>query len=269
MALAHLEFFSETLGMQSAIDVILPERARGQVGLAQGGIRPPYPVLYLLHGASDNHTCWQRFTSIERYAANKGLVIVMPDVQFSFYSDMKHGFKYFTYLADELPEIVKGYFPISDRREDTFAAGLSMGGYGAFKLGIRCPERFAAVASLSGSLNQRSRIATDSEMLGFSNPILQQMARLTFGTREEYDGSDNDLAHVLEQLLASGAKLPKFFQACGSADFNLAINHAFRDQFAGRADLTYVEAPNEGHEWRYWDAAIRDVLDWLPIRREL
>ncbi|MFC4098873.1 alpha/beta hydrolase [Paenibacillus xanthanilyticus] len=266
MAIAHVDFFAETLGLQSAIDVILPERTRRRVGLASSAGGPPYPVLYLLHGASDNHTCWQRFTSIERYAADKGIAIVMPAVQYSFYSDMKQGFPYWTYLAEELPAIVRDFFPVSDLREDTFAAGLSMGGYGAFKLGIRQPERFGAVASLSGSLSQRSRIVADPNA-GFSNPILFEMARLTFGSAEAYDGSEHDLAYVLEGRIGEGARLPKFYQACGTADFNLELNRDFHRQFAGRADLTYVETPDAGHEWRYWDNAIQQVLDWLPIRR--
>ncbi|MFB9329411.1 alpha/beta hydrolase [Paenibacillus aurantiacus] len=266
MALAHVEFFAETLGLQSSIDVILPERSRRRVGLESADVSPPYPVLYLLHGASDNHTCWQRFSSIERYAADKGLVVVMPAVQYSFYSDMKQGFPYWTYLTEELPEIVRAFFPVSDQREDTFAAGLSMGGYGAFKLGIRQPERFAAVASLSGSLSQRSRIVTDPNA-GFHNPILFEMARLTFGSAEAYDGSEHDLAHVLEGRIKEGARLPKFYQACGTADFNLDINRNFHRQFAGRVDLTYLETTDAGHEWHYWDTAIQDVLDWLPIRR--
>ncbi|TYP74743.1 alpha/beta hydrolase [Paenibacillus methanolicus] len=266
MALAHVEFFAETLGLQSSIDVILPERTRRRVGLASSEGGPPYPALYLLHGASDNHTCWQRFSSIERYAADKGIVIVMPAVQYSFYSDMKQGFPYWTYLTEELPGIVRDFFPVSDRREDTFAAGLSMGGYGAFKLGIRQPDRFAAVASLSGSLSQRSRIVVDPNA-GFSNPILFEMARLTFGSAEAYDGSEHDLAHVLEGKIGEGARLPKFYQACGTADFNLAINRDFHRHFADRVDLTYVETPNAGHEWSYWDEEIQHVLDWLPIRR--
>ncbi|UJF31788.1 alpha/beta hydrolase [Paenibacillus hexagrammi] len=130
MAFMQVEFFSEVLGLSSSIDVIVPQRAQGQVGITNGAFEPPYPVLYLLHGGSDNHTNWRRNTSIERYVSSLGLVVVMPAVQYSFYSNQKYGFNYFTYLSEELPRIVQDFFHVSGKREDTFAAGLSMGGTG-------------------------------------------------------------------------------------------------------------------------------------------
>lgn len=264
MPLAQVEFFSETLSLSSSFTAVFPQQATSigtRGGLEQG---PPYPVLYLLHGATDNHTNWQRFTSIERYAQEKGIAVIMPSVHLSFYSDQKMGLPYFTFLSEELAAVAGSLFRLSDRREDRFAAGLSMGGYGAFKLGIRCPERFAAVASLSGSLSQRTRLTGESPI---GNAAVLRMAMLTFGSAEEYDGSPDDLAHVLEQHLAAGTRLPRFYQGCGTNDFNIGLNRDFRRQFEGRIDLTCVETADAGHEWSYWDAAIRDVLDWLPLRR--
>ncbi|QGG55105.1 alpha/beta hydrolase [Paenibacillus sp. B01] len=263
MPLAQVEFFSETLSLSSSLAAVIPQRgaAIGAAGPSAGG--PPWPVLYLLHGATDNHMSWLRYSSIERYAQEKGIAVLMPSVHLSFYSDQKQGLDYFTFLSEELPAVAGAMFRLSDRREDTFAAGLSMGGYGAFKLGIRCPQRFAAVASLSGSLSQRTRLTGESPI---ANEAMLRMAKLTFGSAEAYDGSPDDLAHVLEGHLAAGTELPRFYQGCGTADFNYGLNLDFRRQFEGRIGLTYVETPGAGHEWSYWDAAIRDVLDWLPLR---
>ncbi|MFE5320738.1 alpha/beta hydrolase [Paenibacillus sp. NPDC056579] len=259
MALIHVEFYSEVLALSSSMDVIVPQQLQKQ----PERFKPPYPVLYLLHGGSDNHTNWQRNTAIERYVANLGLVVVMPAVQYSFYSDQKYGLNYFTFLSEELPRLVKQFFHVSDRREDTFAAGLSMGGYGAFKLGIVCPDRYAAVASMSGSLDQRSRLTGEPSL---PNSVMLQMAKHTFGSVEEYEHSANDLAYVLETHLANGKQLPKMYQACGTLDHNYEINKRFYSQFQNRLDLTYTEAPNRGHEWNYWDETIQQVLEWLPIR---
>jgi len=140
-----------------------------------------------------------------------------------------------------------------------------MGGYGAFKLGVRCPDKFAAVASLSGSISQRSRLTAESTL---RNSVMRGMARETFGTVEDYDKSENDLAWILEQHLASGVALPKFYQACGIDDHNYEINVDFHRQFAGRIDLTYVEEAGRGHEWNFWDEYIQKVLAWLPLEKE-
>src|SRR5213080_4930690 len=133
--------------------VLLPQRTTTQIGMAGGGSDEPPPVLYLLHGLSDDDTIWLRRTSIERYVAPLGLAVVMPQVHRSFYTDQASGGNYWTFLSEELPELVGTLFRVSQRREDTFVAGLSMGGYGAVKWALRQPDRFAAAASLSGGLD--------------------------------------------------------------------------------------------------------------------
>ena len=154
MALLHVNFFSDVLGMATSMDVILPEQTMGQIGMEGRASDKPYPTLYLLHGMSDDHTIWQRRTSIERYVSDMGIAVVMPTTHLGWYTDMAQGNRYWTFISEELPAKCRSFFKnMSDRREDTFAAGLSMGGYGAFKLGLRCPDRFAAVASLSGGLD--------------------------------------------------------------------------------------------------------------------
>lgn len=132
--MAHLrcEFFSESMGLSTSMTVILPQQTTGQIGMTgQVGDDPP-PVLYLLHGLSDDDTIWLRRTSIERYVADRGLAVVMPAVHRSFYTDEVYGGKFWTFVSEELPALVSEFFRVSDRREDTFVAGLSMGGYGAF-----------------------------------------------------------------------------------------------------------------------------------------
>ena len=151
MALLRCDFFSETLGLSTSMTVILPQQTSGQIGMT-GATAAEIPVLYLLHGLSDDDTIWSRRTSIERYVAPLGLAVVMPQVHQSFYSDEVHGLPFWTFLTEELPALVSGFFHVSTRREDTFVAGLSMGGYGAMKWALRQPDRFAAAASLSGAL---------------------------------------------------------------------------------------------------------------------
>src|SRR5215211_3786089 len=153
--MAHLrcDFFSDTLGLSTSMTVILPQPTQNQIGMAGAAAEGPPPVLYLLHGLSDDDTIWLRRTSIERYVAPLGLAVVMPQVHRSFYTDEHYGGRYWTFLSEELPDLVGSWFQVSQRREDTFVAGLSMGGYGALKWALRQAGRFAAAACLSGAVN--------------------------------------------------------------------------------------------------------------------
>lgn len=259
MALAHVDFFSNVLGMCVQMDVILPQRTTGQIGM-EGKGSDCYPTLYLLHGMSDDHTIWQRRTSIERYVSDLGLAVVMPCTHLAWYTDTQYGYRYWEYISHELPEICRSFFNgMSHRREDTFAAGLSMGGYGAFKLGLRASETFSAVASLSGGLDPFSTVSSgmDSSRAALWKGI--------FGKAEDIPGSENDLFALAEKLKASGKPLPKMYQWCGTEDFLYQSNLKMRDHLLSLGyDLTYTESPGD-HQWKYWDEKIQDVLKWLPL----
>lgn len=258
MALLNVSFYSEVLGMQSSMNVILPQRSRGEIGV--GSIEEKldtYPTLYLLHGMSDDHTIWERRTSIERYASEKGIAVVMPNGGLSWYTDMKHGGRYFTFMSEELITICRDFFPrMSKKREETFAAGLSMGGYGVFKLALRCPETFSCAASLSGALDFETFY--DRTSPGFAYNIA--------GDREtEFRGSDNDLFAVASRLKESGRPLPRLWQWCGTEDYLINDNHRMRDHLMSLGyDLTYSESEGN-HNWACWDKWIQAILAWLPI----
>jgi S-formylglutathione hydrolase FrmB len=217
-----------------------------------------HPVLYLLHGMSDDHTIWLRRTSIERYVSDLGIAVVMPAVARSYYTDMHTGLKYWTFVSEELPRLAESFFPISDKREDTFAAGLSMGGYGAFKLALARPEKFAAAASLSGALDPMELSKHMPDRIAEHYSI--------FGDKPVY-GTANDLFHLSHELANSSAAKPKLFQCCGTEDFLYQDNLKFKNHLnAHNFDLTYEEGPGT-HEWGYWDTNIQRILRWLPLSR--
>lgn len=258
MAFLNCNFHSDVLGLACSMNVIVPQRSSTVIGMASKGGKKTYPVLYLLHGLSDDHTIWSRRTSIERYVAAMNMIVVMPNTHRGFYTDMACGAKYWTFISEELPAIVKGIFPVSNRREDTFAAGLSMGGYGALKLGLHCPEKFAAVAGLSS--------VTDVAAL-MENDARKEELRRIFGTIEEFKGSENDLFHLAAKLAKSKQPQPAIFQCCGTEDFLYQGNLKFRDHLKKlKMKLHYQEAPGD-HNWGFWDTYIQDVLKWLPLQR--
>jgi S-formylglutathione hydrolase FrmB len=248
MALFHAHFFSDALQVQCAADVIQPDR-RQDPGR-------PLPCLWLLHGLSDDHTIWQRRTSIERHVTAYDLAVVMPCVHRSFYADMAYGPRYWTFVSDELPRLMRQYFPLSERRDGNFVAGLSMGGYGAFKLAFNLPERYAAAASLSGAMDMAARLGR-----GDIGPDM----RLVFGDRPL--AVSDDLLAAAEALARSSSPRPRLFQCCGTEDYLYPENVRFRDHARRLGlDLVYAEGPGS-HEWGYWDARIQDVLAWLGLPR--
>lgn len=256
MALIHCDFSSETLGMACSMCVILPQQTTAQIGMDSVAGTGKHPTLYLLHGLSDDHTIWQRRTSIERYVADKGIAVVMPAVGRSWYTNMVHGLNYWDFISEEVPALAQQFFPLSDRREDNFVAGLSMGGYGAFKLALRCPEKFAAAASLSGALNIARRAEGDE-------PDWNHEFANIFGDPKNMVGSENDLFHLASELVKSGAPAPRLFQACGTEDFLHEDNQKFRDHAAKIGlDVTYEDGPGT-HNWGFWDQWIQRVLDWM------
>jgi S-formylglutathione hydrolase FrmB len=251
MAFIDCKFFAETLGMSSSIRVILPEPSLLDLEKGKGAPSSGYPVLYLLHGLSDDETAWTRYTSIERYIASLGLAVVMPNVHRSYYTNMKFGYRYWDFISEELPLKVRALFPISGARADNAVAGLSMGGYGALKLALSKPEAYSAAACLSGSCDLKSLRDRPEEL------------SLVFGEPAKIAAAGGDLAELATKLARSDRPKPRIFQACGSEDFLLGSNHRFRDVITPLGfDYTYEEGSG-AHDWAYWDAAIQRALTWL------
>jgi len=257
MALIHCDFFSHVLDLSTSMVVILPQPAEAS---KQRAANRKIPTLYLLHGLSDDHTIWQRRTSIERYVESWNLAVVMPDVHRSYYTDMAKGNRYWSFIQQELPAIARALFPLSPARKDNFVAGLSMGGYGAFKLALSFPERFSYAASLSGALD----ILAD---YNDPDPEWQAELKTIFGPARRAAGSANDLFHLAKKVAAADGPKPHLYQWCGWDDSLYDENVRFRQHVEKLGlELTYEEGPGD-HEWGVWDRQIQRVLEWLPLRR--
>lgn len=249
MAFIDFKFFSEALGMQAESYVILPQRSLiGEIGTENKAVAGKFKCLYLLHGLSDDHTIWLRRTSIERYATEYGICVVMPCGHKSFYTDMKYGNKYYTYIAKELPRIITEFFNVSDKREDNYIAGLSMGGYGALKIGLRECDRFCAVAGLSSVAD-----IWRNEFMDVKVPV--------WGEQMEIPAED-DLFRLAEQN-SSNSNKPRIYMGVGTEDFLYEDNVRLRKLFESLDyDYTYRESPGT-HSWAFWDEYIQYVLKWM------
>jgi S-formylglutathione hydrolase FrmB len=175
----------------------------------------------------------------------------MPSAFHSFYADEVHGHPYWTFLSEELPAIVQSFFRVSDQPSDTFVGGLSMGGYGALKLALSHPDRYAAAASLSGALDLTYLIG---------RPDRADLFRRAFD-------STVTPANDLFALLDAAPSVPPLYVGCGTEDGLLDANQRFiTAATTAGADLTTDLRPGD-HEWSLWDAMIQDVIAWLPLPR--
>lgn len=249
MAFISIKFFSEALQMQSEVYVVIPQKSTvGEIGVENNSRQEKYKCLFLLHGLSDDHSIWMRRTSIERYATDYGICVVMPCAHRSFYTDMKYGGNYYTYIAKEVPRIVREFLPVSERREDNFIAGLSMGGYGALKIALREHGTFCAAAGLSAVADIRRKDFAQTEI-----PIWGEQLEIP---------KEDDLFCLVE--LAEGYKdRPRLYMAVGTEDFMYEDNVRLKEKIQTLAyDYTYEEGPGT-HCWEYWDAQIQRVLEWM------
>jgi len=252
LAFLQVQFFSQALQVASTVNVILPEPLQG-IGLTTAAQTQLPKVLYLLHGYSDDHTTWMRRTSVERYAAAHNLAVIMPAVNHSFYTNEVWGEKYWDYVSDELPRVMHRFFRLSDKPEDTFVAGLSMGGYGAMKLALTYPERFAAAASFSGAVDL-------ADMSHRSEDRVAGMDRI-FGDSSKIGGTEHDLLHLMKK---KAPKRPRLYLSCGTKDFLYHQHQKVVPLLKQNGwDVTHYEKPDAVHEWGFWDEEIKKFIPWM------
>lgn len=244
MALSTLNYFSPALKKATGATILLPEIGDGE---------PPYPVLYLLHGLSDDHTMWQRRTSIERYVRSLPLLVVMADGGRGFYSDAVEGYAYETAIIEDLIGFVDRTFQTRAERAGRGIAGLSMGGYGAARLALRFPDMFAAAVSHSGATRFGNRTSGHD-----GSPVPPEFLRI-LGT--DFIGGKNDLYALAKNVPADS--LPALRIDCGTEDFLIEDNRHFH------AYLTEQKIPHEyaefpgGHTWEYWDTHIQETIAFM------
>lgn len=231
------------------ITVVIPTPTIPEsLGLARGGApcahtpQEKYPVLYLLHGMGNNHATWTGYTNAEVYAEERNIALVCFSAENKWYiGDERDDF--FRFISEELPDFVTGMFPISGRPEDTYIAGLSMGGYGTFVHALSQPERFAALGAFSAAVG----------LTGLNIPGINTA------------DPANDPAALAEKIAAEGRTFPKVYMACGGQDGLYERNVQFRDKLISLgADVTWDEIGQYGHEWRFWDTEVERFMDWIP-----
>ena len=259
MALIQINYLSNALARTVPVNVILPTDKVDSKTHRYTKRDKPFKTLYLLHGMFGNYTDWCANTRVQRWAEERNLAVVMPSGDNMYYVDSLLPFNdYGAFVGEELPAIMRATFPLSDRREDTFIAGLSMGGFGAIRNGFKYSDTFSHIAALSSAITVLDPtfhpIAGDKAVFG------------DLAAAAETDKNHQVCYEQLKKRVAAGdAQMPRMYLACGLDDEFITSTRAFRDQLlADGVDLTYDEEPG-AHEWDFWDRQIKKVIDWLPL----
>jgi S-formylglutathione hydrolase FrmB len=224
--------------------------------------RPPYRTLYLLHGIFGSHLDWVCGSRVASLAQELGVAVVMPAGENKFYVDNEASFdNHGAFVGRELVAFTRALFPLSKKREDTAIAGLSMGGYGALRNGLKYADTFGHIAALSAALILESALKSsydEKNILG-SRAYFESV----FGDLEGLADGDKDVYALVKKRLAAKKPLPRIYAACGTEDFLVENNRAFsRFLSENNVEHTYEEGPG-GHDWAFWDAYIERVLKWL------
>lgn len=275
MAFIHLNYYSHKLHYQTDLNVTIPIPDGDDDVLGDGMPEyfpegKKYQVLYLLHGTCGDCYDWLIKTNAERMAQKHRLALVMPSCQNSFFMNMDSGPDYLDFLTEELPEFIAGMFPISKKREDTFIAGISMGGYGAWHTALMAPYRFEAAASMSGVLEFPAGDPIESEVKKGTDNIWPFRAML--GNQDFAAMLTDAKVHLLtrlDELQKKGDRIPKLFMTVGTEDFTYESNMAVRGQLEKRKiPCTCTQGPGK-HNWFYWDEHLSEILEWLPLKNDL
>jgi len=264
MAYLQCSFYAKSLMRTVDITMVLPT---DKVLFGSGYTPQPtrFKTLYLLHGIFGSCHDWVNGTRIVPWAQNRNLVVVMPSGENRCYVDGPAPCDNFSkFIGEDLVEFTRRSFPLSDRREDTFIGGLSMGGYGAICNGLKYSQTFGAIAALSSSMmTDRVQQATDDSPTLIGN---RKYYESIFGDLNKLKGSGNDPYELVKRCLADSRPIPELYLACGTGDpLALPDNQKF-DAFLTENGVahTFVTGPG-GHDWTFWDTYIAKALDWLPL----
>lgn len=254
MAWMHVQISSDEIRMPTSIEVLLPQAAVEK--LAQG---EKLPVLYLLHDKTGDHSEWLKKAALETYQEEVPIAIVMPSGNASYFVNLKYGKNYQNYIRDELPAICEKLFPISDKKEEKFLAGVGMGGYGALNIALtpKCP--FGVIGAFHADIDMKKHYE--------ENP--KKMEEI-FGSITEYEKSANCLYHAVECLPeteAENRKLPQIIMMCNQEASITEENKRLYSMIKKKSEDIELRECTEASGWRYYGECLYTFMK--SIKEEL
>ena len=259
MAVFECSYYSKVLARNISFIAAIPEDDPEKPARnAEGKFR----TLYVFHGGLEDCHAWIYKSSVIRYAAERGLALIAVSYENSYLTDLRVGSHYWTWMNMDLIPYVRSIFPLSEKREDNFVAGASMGGYCAAKIALRNADRFGGLAIFSGAVDSGDELKGTPDPMNFRNPFFID----SFGSMEQYRGSENDVVALLRGFKDHPQDLPKIYHCCGTQDHLYIDNKLYHDlALSIGADVTWEEK-DAGHTWSFWDSCIENALDTLTSK---
>ena len=257
MVLFRGDIKCKSLQRRTSISVILPADNIHFLQDTEEVVPQPYKTLYLLHGLYGSDDIFLANTSIQKFAEDHGIAIVIPCGENSFYVDNEKAHAYYgEYVGRELLDITRNIFPLSHKREDTFIAGFSMGGYGAIRNGLKYSQNFSKIGMISPALITEDIVGyADDDNVLRSRDFYESV----FGNLEEIKGSDKDPKYLIETC----DDIPDIYMACGIDDF-LFENAANFYKYLREKNIGAQFVGDEGeHTWEFCDKYIKKFIKTL------
>lgn len=255
------EFDSKILNTRVPVEVYLPyevDRMTEEKNYRNVFSFSPFPTVYFLHGAWDNGSQWIENTGILRLCQQAGFAAVIPSVGNSFYANGRDGLQWEDFFFEELLGFVRAIFPLSDKKEDNFACGVSMGGYGVFKAVFKHPEVFSRCACLSPVVD-----------IAWATRLVRKIGMntdYTLGNWKELKGSEYDLVKILSDAQENSDQFAKILTIIGTGDYMMEANRSFH-QILEEMKIPHKYIEYEGkHDWQFWDEHMKECIDFLAAK---
>lgn len=245
MALINLNVFSEEIEMNTDVTIIYPDSLLNKESVN---------VLFLLHGYNGSNNDWLRHSTIEKLATKYNLIVVMPAINNSFYTNMIYGYNYFNYYTKELKDKVSKIFKLNLTKKNTYIAGLSMGGYGALKAALTYPNDYKGVAAFSGVLDIKKSYQS------FNNRKMKMIG--IFGDEETFNEnlSQHDLFLLTNNLHNNNLNI---YISCGTEDFLIKHSEDFVNHLKDKK-ISFTHKFIAGdHNWDFWQEEIKRALSFF------
>ena len=260
MAVLECNMFSNCIGRTITFNAIIPV-GKNRMFEKDDNAGKPFKTLYLLHGILNNYSAYLTRSRIAELAEANNLAVIMPSGEYSFYVDNPNGCRFGEFIGEELVEETRKMFNLSKRREDTFIAGLSMGGYGALRNGLKYNNVFSKIGAMSSATNIMDIVNTTDHTV--IPPVGKAFYENIFGDLDKFEGSDKDLIALAMNLKKTDQRIPEIFMASGTEDFLLGMNRKYvgflREQ---NIDIVYKESTGI-HDWPFWDEYLEKIINWL------